>query len=143
MIILFHPQVLCRLILLAGKVNRTRRKVKESWIKFDWTHLCSLNLFSTIMKNWLFLLIFPLLQVPLSSREATAWRTDSVTGGPSSIIVASPDNTTFFQFLIPWRCTKLFRIVRLKIRTFIFIRDRCCLISILCLLHGSCHKYAY
>lgn len=143
MIILFHPEVLCRLILLTGKVNRTRREV-ESWIKIDWTHLCSLNLYSKIMKNWLFLLIFPLLQqVPLSSREAMAWRTGGVTGGPSSIIIASPDNTTFFQFLIPWRCTKLFQIVRLKICTFIFIRDRCCLISILCLLHGSCHRYAY
>ena len=41
------------------------------------------------MKNWLFLLIFPLLQqVPLSSREAMAWRTGGVTGGPSSIIIA-------------------------------------------------------
>lgn len=27
--------------------------------------------------------------------------------------------------------------------TFIFIRDRCCLISIICLRHGSCHRHAH
>ena len=99
--------------------------------------------YSTITEYWFLFLIFSLSQVPFSSREAMGWRTDYRAHGNSSVITASLDNTPFFLFLIPWSCIKPPQILRLKTCTFIFIRDRCCLICILCLLHHSRHRCAY